>query len=666
MNKVNDFIMNEIMNDEENLFSFIEALYAVATETNNFSNATRLHNWLIGMTSMAERDAIWSQLVAKNYNSETNIHRLISWSLSEERDLLNDDRRLLLCQAIIWLFTTTNNELRDMATKALVNQLINHIGIIKQLLMIFQNIDEPYLQERLWAAAYGATRNSSCFDGMDELGSWVYNYFFCRNKVYPNVLVRDYARNIIEYVSELSKYVPKDKSIIVPPYKSEFPKHLPSNDEIDRLILKKTAGNFIWREVLDKIKSSMVTEYGRGISMYGDFGRYVFQALLSSWDHQDIQLLSNYGVWLILNKYGYDPKLFAEFDTYAPKTSSRYPRRRYNVERIGKKYQWIALYEIAALLSDNFKINNEDRGKNPEKYVYFSGPWEPHFRNIDPTCLWQDVPLVTFPNGVLSYDSFIENLDNWSQNTKDIPNFETNLEFVDYNGQAWYMLHGFLAWEKHNRNAPMYENITQRVLYCESASFVKPKGFADLLKWLQEKSEATELGHVSDKIGVFLREFYDSPAYEFFSDSYYYGTEEWKTIDGYPNESTEIMPVYDSYLCESESNESQRFILPCRRLYDFFHLYCGKSSGEWCSGNDVICKEIKLEKDDNHCLLIKKDKLLEFLKAENLKIVWTCFAEKLVFGEGYITPKGYVPAQISGAYTLKNKKVSGKYKLLHA
>ena len=45
MNKVNDFIMNEIMNDEENRFSFIETMYAVATETNNFSNATRLHNW---------------------------------------------------------------------------------------------------------------------------------------------------------------------------------------------------------------------------------------------------------------------------------------------------------------------------------------------------------------------------------------------------------------------------------------------------------------------------------------------------------------------------------------------------------------------------------------------------------------------------------------------
>ena len=323
MNKVNDFIMNEIMNDEENRFSFIETMYAVATETNNFSNATRLHNWLMGMTSMAERDAIWSQLVAKKYNSETNIHRLISWSSSEERDLLNDGRRLLLCQAIIWLFTTPNNELRDMATKALVNQLINHIRIVQQLLVMFQNIDDPYLQERLWAAAYGATRNSSYFDGMDELGFWIYNSFFCRNKVYPNVLVRDYARNIIEYTSVLGKYIPQNKSIIVPPYKSDFPKHLPSNAEIDKLILKKAAGNSTWRMVLDKIISSMVTEYGRSRCMYGDFGRYVFQAILSSWNHQNIQLLSNYGVWLILNKYGYAPKLFAELDTYAPNTSSQ-------------------------------------------------------------------------------------------------------------------------------------------------------------------------------------------------------------------------------------------------------------------------------------------------------------------------------------------------------
>ncbi len=53
------------------------------------------------------------------------------------------------------------------------------------------------------------------------------------------------------------------------------------------------------------------------------------------------------------------------------------------MERIGKKYQWIAYHELLARLSDN--VHWIDRGYSDiEDYEYF-GPWQMNDRNIDPT-----------------------------------------------------------------------------------------------------------------------------------------------------------------------------------------------------------------------------------------------------------------------------------------
>ncbi|MCC9080132.1 hypothetical protein LOS21_13235 [Enterococcus faecium] len=94
-----------------------------------------------------------------------------------------------------------------------------------------------------------------------------------------------------------------------------------------------------------------MTNFGRANGMYGDFGRYTFQSALSPWEEQfDIQDLSNIVVKLCLD-LGYSPELFSEFDTLDGRYFDRFSNKE---ERIGKKYQWIAFYEILANISDNF------------------------------------------------------------------------------------------------------------------------------------------------------------------------------------------------------------------------------------------------------------------------------------------------------------------------
>ena len=83
--------------------------------------------------------------------------------------------------------------------------------------------------------------------------------------------------------------------------------------------------------------------------MYGDLVDTLFNQLFS-WEEQlDIQDLSNIVVKLCLD-LGYSPELFSEFDTLEGRYFDRFSNKE---ERIGKKYQWIAFYEIQSS-SDNF------------------------------------------------------------------------------------------------------------------------------------------------------------------------------------------------------------------------------------------------------------------------------------------------------------------------
>ncbi len=76
---------------------------------------------------------------------------------------------------------------------------------------------------------------------------------------------------------------------------------------------------------------------------------------------------------------GWKPQLFREFER---NDVTRCGRMDHRVERIGKKYQWIALHELLARLADHvaFRENPWDNKASP-----YDGPWQLAARDIDPS-----------------------------------------------------------------------------------------------------------------------------------------------------------------------------------------------------------------------------------------------------------------------------------------
>lgn len=302
--------------------------------------------------------------------------------------------------------TSSNRNLRDHTSKAIVEILKDDFHLCEWLLRKFESVNDPYVIQRLYTIVVGAVlkRSDECSEDFRSLATYVYSTIFDEEYVYPDILLRDSARTIIErYIYEN----PEDKSfnpkVFRPPYRSlDIPvverKKYEDSEEDKR---QKRFG--IW-----DITSSLSFE---GMGMYGDFGRYVFQSAMDYFDipgsrrHNGTSLLDDpdsfegnlyyYALQYIFEELGYSNELFGEYDSSLSRYSYVSRSEVLKTERIGKKYEWIAMFNILARLSDRYKLCDYDAPARD-----YRGAWEPDVRDFDPT---YNHELVARPRNIPSF-----------------------------------------------------------------------------------------------------------------------------------------------------------------------------------------------------------------------------------------------------------------------
>ena len=64
----------------------------------------------------------------------------------------------------------------------------------------FKSVNDPYIIQRMYGTVFGAVmkRTAEFRNEFAELAKWIYNEIFDQEYVYPDILLRDYARLIIE------------------------------------------------------------------------------------------------------------------------------------------------------------------------------------------------------------------------------------------------------------------------------------------------------------------------------------------------------------------------------------------------------------------------------------------------------------------------------------
>ena len=700
---------------------FFQTVYSVFADPDHLFNSNGLHRFLMSF-SLADRDALWTiYLHDKDYQGSA-MQRLIDWARRDGgKNYLSVESRLLAGKALAWLFPSTNIKLRDSATQALVCLLENNISVICELLVDFRGVNDPYIYERILAAAYGAVLRSENLNELTQLADIILkDIFLDKEEVYPNVLVRDYARNIIEFAVYKQLFQLENPQVIRPPYKSQLPDRFPNNEEIDAY---KSEDEKYWGR--NKILWSMTTEYGRGMCNYGDFGRYTFESALRHWKYKfDANDLSNYACQLIFEKYGYDAEKHGEFDHHA----SAEDRHTHTKERIGKKYQWLALYEVLArvadnapmedestswqkgkkydensqLLMDNYLkkisdetkiITQEELDKLPEniwehpdtnpiveikdedeftqdhidnEYVQYQGTWQLSIRNIDPTFgEFRSKPQIDAWWNPIQYDAWKGDSPDWLSCADDLPDFKKFIEFIDPQGNEWLALEMHPYWKQPVPLGCEQSDHPHKRLWCQIRSYFVPEKQANkIITWAKQQNFMGRWFPEShDLTGIFAREYYWSPAYQFFNNNSYYDSSDWKMIT---NRSTnrivgKVMVTTERHLWEKGVDESVSYLAPKKCLFDKLQLQYSKNIGEWKNHQgEVICFDPTIHQDENNCLLIKKSSLLKCLKESRLKIFWTCLGQKQFISSSIEESHRSKWLEFSGVFELVSGTIIGK------
>lgn len=354
--------------------SVLRVLIENSTKENHPLNAIFLHS-ILENKPIAQRDYLWTTYINDLANGEERLFQLITYF--DKGNLLNglsNSNAELLLILFTWLLTSSNRILRDKASKASVELLKRNFSLCKPLLQRFEEVDDPYVLQRLFGIVFGACvkRNELSVDTYRELAEYVYNFVFNQEIVYPDILLRDYARLILErWLYEMPTDCDFfDAAKIRPPYQSPS---IPCVEKQEYFNKESIHSGF------NSIDFSMRINHSDCPGLYGDFGRYVFQAALEKFEAVDVVNMYHYAMQYIRDTLGYSDQLFGDYERF--RTQRNYSRHENKkIERIGKKYQWIAFYNILARVSDAHML--KDWNESPYPY---EGAWEPYVRDFDPT-----------------------------------------------------------------------------------------------------------------------------------------------------------------------------------------------------------------------------------------------------------------------------------------
>jgi hypothetical protein len=250
LEKLKPFINEQVLRFRNKFSKFLEILISISGLESHPFNANFLHSWL-SQHALPDRDAFWTAELKYKYSEDSTFRQLIDWAWDgTDKSYISDGSIELVATTLCWCLTSSNRELRDCSTKALVNLLDTRIPVLIQIINKFDGVDDPYVWERVLAVALGCTLRTNNQAELSELAETVYAKVFGSEDVYPNIILRDYAREIIEYVAHL-ELLPEglEVSKTKPPYNSEWPGNIPTKEEL-KLLYDKDEYCSLWGSIM--------------------------------------------------------------------------------------------------------------------------------------------------------------------------------------------------------------------------------------------------------------------------------------------------------------------------------------------------------------------------------------------------------------------------------
>lgn len=345
-----------------------------------FAMENLLHPRLLRKRSVGARDAGWSiDLVSLWRDDASNLSVLVRWASESNLAGLHADTALAAVRVLAWICATSQQGLRERATRGLTRALVACPAVLATILADFLTVNDDYVLESVLIAAFGVMIDGRQPDLCGAAAAQIYGVIFGGDVPRCHLTIRHYARRIVETAAERGWTSDIDLSRVRPPYKSALPLlQVPSKAELRGLdgssgfgsIIGSALGHDFYWYVMGAtsggkpFSSQPMPDSAEPVRAYGD-GQAEGDPKARS-DIFDIPLAARFVVWNC-HELGWTAERFDEFDT-GPEVRGQGRMERFGrTERVGKKYQWISWQTMLAFLADNYRMTPEPL-RGPREY----------------------------------------------------------------------------------------------------------------------------------------------------------------------------------------------------------------------------------------------------------------------------------------------------------
>lgn len=595
----------------------MDSMLAVSWHTSAI-DATWLHE-LLEEFPLAQRDEYWCRYLHDSYEQSGTVRKLIDAAFGLSLTALDLDVAERWAIALVWFAAAADRRVKDWATRALIKVLIAKPVVIPDLIAQFLGVDDDEVRERLLLASYGALIISPDDSVIGEITATLHAAFRDHPQDFDNAIIRDHIRCISE-LSDILNILPEgcDPQETMQPISSEWPLELPSEEQTEN-----------WGESL-RFKPN---------EFFSDFFKYSMNCL-RPWMHAVPK--ADMGKWMlqrIARDFGYEGSMCERYDSYMLDKHGGGRAKPAWVERVGKKYQWIAMYQLASRLHDHVERKEDSWTPEPLRTLLILL----EERKIDPTLpsriiggdrnsdAWWIADSANLQIGEQISDS------DWVKLDSDLPFLEKLLSIKECDGQRWLLLVSYPSWDDRPEDADIDEQYRQVWLHIES--YLVAKGEVDI---------GYNCLHRRNFFGQWMRQ--GASWLYGFAGEYPWATpfnierDEYRSTGGFGHELPVVYtPAWNELAVEWEYDasleENFHMLIPARDFFSPSDLWWDGQGGYKIKNGKSVFRDISVINVGPRALIADIDDILKRLDKLGLRLIWTVLGEKWILGGRHDEPK---------------------------
>ena len=580
--------------------------------------AKSIHEHLKSYETVGKRDLLWTTFVNSMFVSQgDSIIGTLPCESNPSLDIDDTERKQMI--RLGWLLATAHPKYRALLIRK-IRMLYNiHPSLILWQLDLFYDVNDPYVLQGLFCAIAGvllSTRNSRLTASIAE---YIYNHYYEKNENVPqDLIIRQWTLKIIEKAYSLDSTYNWWTKIKTPFTPLAF-------DEKNITLFENINQDYFGLQNGSRLMYNSI--FG-----FSDFNRYIigtntrksscdffiYDDIADTYVGDDLEREQVEIAYYIMNIYGWNDKLgFLDNEKYSEN------RFQNDMERIGKKFQWLAWYRMNARLMDTYKVSKSchhySNKADEEDLTQTPYPWNTSAVSLfDPTLdvnEYKSSPVNLLVTGTLNIVGAEK--ENWIDDSELVPEFRFCAK--DKDDQLFIMLYGFDEVKQGKKEFAVISN----------SAFVKNSNVAKFKRWC--KTQNFYGRWMPERTGSIDFLWSEYP----WADSYKSSVEEEEWERPSNKCPCNVMVSYAAQLQEHwegiayEDQYLTTVYMPCREMMEQKGLYCSEVRGIIKSEIDDKIIAVNLNDEDGMSgLFIRKDVLDEFLSENGYTMFYYVLGEK--------------------------------------